>query len=112
MQKELKLLDRELKNNGLCRVPDTTHRSELSLFRALGMAVFLAHGHSDEVLREVRLTLVDNLKDKRHSAYPLIHESNVLAKYQQQSELLLDYWEAPDLNCFHRVAPFRRRITW
>jgi hypothetical protein len=103
MQKELKSLDKELKNNGLCRVPDSTQKHENSLFRALSMAVFYSHHYVEEIITEIRLTLISNIGEKRNNTYPLIHENPVLKKYQAMPELLLDFWSSPELACFHNV---------
>lgn len=112
MQKELKALDRELKNNGLCRVADPSQKTDNSLLRALAMAVFYSHHYTADIVREIRLTLVSNLADKRSNPYPLIHESQVLKKYQAMPELLLDFWSAPELSCYQNVHGGECRTCW
>lgn len=112
MQKELKSLDRELKNNGMSRVPDTTQKHENSLFRALSMAVFFSHHYVPEIVTEIRLTLLSNLAEKRSNPYPLIHENPVLKKYLTMPELLLDFWSSPELPCYQNVPLARCRMYW
>lgn len=112
MQKELKSLDRELKNNGLWRVADTAQKQDNSLFRALSMAVFYSHHYVPDIVTEIRLTLISNLGDKRNNAYPLIHESQVLKKFQAMPELLLDFWASPELACYHNVNAKVCRMCW
>lgn len=98
-----------MQNNGLFRIADSTQRPQNSLLRALSMCIFYSHGYAEEVLREVRLTLASNLGDKRSNCYPAINETNILKKYQSSPDLLLDFWDTPDLPCFHpvRQAPPR-----
>lgn len=90
-----------MQNNGLFRIADSTQRPQNSLLRALSMCIFYSHGYAEEVLREVRLTLASNLGDKRSNCYPAINETNILKKYQSSPDLLLDFWDTPDLPCFH-----------
>ena len=63
-------------------MPDSTQRQDSSLLRALSMAVYYSPHYVGEVATEIRLTLISNLGDKRSNAYPAIHESAVLKKYQ------------------------------
>jgi hypothetical protein len=68
----------------MVRIQDTTHKHENSLFRALSMAVYYSHQYLSEVIREVKLTLISNLGDKKGNAYPVINETAMLRKYQSQ----------------------------
>lgn len=76
------------------------------------MAVFYSPHYSAEVMSEIRLTLISNLGEKRNNAYPLIHESPVLKKYQAMPELLLDFWASPELPCFLNVRTHPCRTYW
>jgi hypothetical protein len=67
------------------------------------MAVFYSPLYAAEVTSEIRLTLISNLGEKRNNAYPLIHENPVLKKYLAMPELLMDFWETPELPCYHNV---------
>jgi len=49
MNKELKVLDKELKNNQMLRLPDTTNKADNSLFRALAMSVFFSHAYHPQI---------------------------------------------------------------
>jgi hypothetical protein len=67
------------------------------------MAVYYSHNYASELIREIKLTLITNLADKKNNPYPIINENTILKKYQNQPDLLLDYWAQPDLACFHNV---------
>lgn len=73
MIKDLKMIDRELKNNRFNRVQDSTNRAENSLFRALAMALMFSHHYHNEVKLELRLALISNLGDRRFNPYPALH---------------------------------------
>lgn len=76
------------------------------------MAVYFSHSYTTEIVREIRLTLISNLSDKRTNPYPLIHESQVLKKYQAMPELLLDFWTSPELSCYQNVFEGACRMCW
>lgn len=99
-------------NNGLLRVADSSTKHDNSLFRALSIAVFYSPLYTAEVISEIRLTLMGNLGDKRSNAYPVIHDSPVLKKYQAMSELLLDFWASPELPCYQNVGKDSFRMCW
>lgn len=93
---------------------DSSTKHDNSLFRALSIAVFYSPLYTAEVISEIRLTLMGNLGDKRNNAYPVIHDSPMLKKYQVMPELLLDFWASPELPCYHNVGdgPFRTCWWW
>jgi len=97
MQKELKAIDAELGSNGYVRIQDSAATVETSLFRALSMAVYLNHQQANDIRQELKLTLINNLADRRNNCYPILSDTNILKKYQGNHDMILDYWYNQEL---------------
>jgi len=104
MQKDLKILDKELANNQLTRIQDPNNKHELSLFRALSAAIYYSHLYASQVKLDIRLALACNLSERKNNPYPPLNEGNILKKYQNECDLVMNFWEKQELECFHNVS--------
>ena len=45
------------------------------------MAIYYSHQYYQDVITEIKLTLITNLEEKRNNSYPIIHDPFILKKY-------------------------------
>ena len=112
MQKDLKIMDKELANNQLIRIHDQNTKQDQSIFRALSAAVYYSHLYAAQVKLDLRLGLVCNLNERKNNPYPPLGEGNILKKFINEGELVMNFWERQELECFHHVRFVIGRTIW
>ena len=110
MQKDLKIMDKELANNQLIRIHDQNTKQDQSLFRALSAAIYYSHLYAAQIKLDLRLGLVCNLNERKNNPYPPLGEGNILKKFINEGELVMNFWERQELECFHHVRVVIDRI--
>ena len=105
-------MDKELANNQLIRIHDQNTKQDQSLFRALSAAIYYSHLYAAQVKLDLRLGLVCNLSERKNNPYPPLSEGNILKKFINEGELVMNFWEKQELECFHHVRIVVDRIIW